>query len=115
MKPHPFLGTFFAPAAERDRWARWGDRNNPDAEVKIARLLQAWRTSGRPIVHVRHESLEPNSTYRPGQPVAEFKPVVAPPPPMNGLSSSTQPTPSSEPPLSASFGVRARRRWCWWA
>ena len=67
-------------AIDDPSWARWGDRNNPDAEVKIARLLQAWRTSGRPIVHVRHESPDPNSTYCPGQPGAEFKPEVAPAP-----------------------------------
>jgi nicotinamidase-related amidase len=48
-------------AIDDPSWTRWGDRNNPDAEVKIARLLQAWRTSGCPIVHVRHES--PDERY----------------------------------------------------
>ena len=61
-------------------WARWGARNNPDAEASIARLLAAWRSSGRLVVHVRHDSREPASTYRPGQPGHAFKPEAAPAP-----------------------------------
>lgn len=57
----------------------WGDdRNNPDAEANIARLLDAWRARGWPIFHVRHASREPQSTYRPGQSGFEFKPEAAP-------------------------------------
>lgn len=57
----------------------WGnDRNNPDAEAKIAALLAFWRERGWPVFHVRHLSTEPNSTYRPGQPGADFKKEVAP-------------------------------------
>jgi nicotinamidase-related amidase len=51
----------------------WGQRNNPEAERNIAALLQAWRASGRPIYHIRHDSVEPASHYRPGQPGNEFK------------------------------------------
>lgn len=57
----------------------WGeDRNNPHAESNIARLLAHWREHGRPVIHVRHASREPNSTYRPGQPGFEFKVEVMP-------------------------------------
>jgi nicotinamidase-related amidase len=56
----------------------WGVRNNHQAEGNVAALLAAWRESGRPIYHVRHDSTEPASHYRPGQPGNEFKPEAAP-------------------------------------
>ncbi len=57
----------------------WGnDRNNPEAEANIAKLLLFWRERRWPIFHVRHVSLEPKSTYRPGQPGAEFKSEALP-------------------------------------
>jgi nicotinamidase-related amidase len=56
----------------------WGERNNPEAEENIAALLASWRTSGRPIYHVRHDSREPASHYRPGQSGHDFKPEAAP-------------------------------------
>ena len=56
----------------------WGERNNPDAERNAAALLRAWRCSRRPIYHVRHDSVEPGSHYRPGQFGNEFKPECAP-------------------------------------
>jgi len=56
----------------------WGERNNPDAEQNIAALLDAWRSTDRPIYHIRHDSTEPDSHYRPGQPGNDFKPDVRP-------------------------------------
>ncbi|MSV28531.1 MAG: cysteine hydrolase [Bryobacterales bacterium] len=56
----------------------WGRRNNPMAEANIARLLAAWREAGRTVIHVRHHSRLPNSTYRAGQPGCEFKECAIP-------------------------------------
>ncbi len=57
---------------------RLGKRNNPDAESNMARILAAWRTSGRPIYHVQHMSTEPNSPLRPELPGNAIKRIVAP-------------------------------------
>jgi nicotinamidase-related amidase len=59
---------------------RWGPRNNPQAEQAIAALLAAWREEGLPIVHIRHDSVEPDSPYRPDRPSHAFKPETAPRP-----------------------------------
>lgn len=56
----------------------WGQRNNPEAEANIERLLGKWRSTQRPIVHVRHMSTEPDSPYRPGQEGCDFKNGVFP-------------------------------------
>ena len=58
--------------------ARWGRRNNPQAEREIAVLLAAWREEGLPIVHIRHDSVEPDSPYRPDRPSHAFKSETAP-------------------------------------
>ena len=55
----------------------WGPGNNPAAEERIARLLDAWEASGDPIVIVRHDSVEPASPLRPGRPGNALKPFVA--------------------------------------
>lgn len=59
-------------------WPRFGERNNPQAESHIARLLGHWRAAAAPIVHVRHMSRSPGSVFWPGQPGAEFQPALAP-------------------------------------
>ena len=56
----------------------WGIRNNSGAERNIAALLEAWRATRRPIYHIRHDSTEPASPYRPGQPGNEFKAEARP-------------------------------------
>lgn len=52
---------------------RYGERNNPNAEKRIADLLAAWRASGEPVIHVKHLSLEPQSPLRETEPGNAFK------------------------------------------
>ncbi|MDX1574957.1 MAG: cysteine hydrolase family protein, partial [Kiloniellales bacterium] len=58
---------------------RYRPRNNPEAEANIARLLAAWRETGRPVIHVQHLSREADSPYRPGRPGCDVKDGVRPP------------------------------------
>ncbi len=56
----------------------WGPRNNFGAEANIAALIDAWRAERLPLVHVRHDSVEPASPYSPHAPGHRFKPCAAP-------------------------------------
>ena len=56
----------------------WGARNNPDAEHNIRQLLEHWRRTGRPVIHVRHASRSPSSPLRPGQRGFDIKDEVCP-------------------------------------
>jgi len=52
----------------------WGTRNNRTCEPNVARLMDTWRRAGQPIVRVRHDSAEPESPLRPGQPGNALQP-----------------------------------------
>ena len=58
--------------------SRYGERGQPEAEANMARLLGFWRDNGWPVVHVRDNSLDPDSPYAPGKPTHAFKPEVKP-------------------------------------
>ncbi|AWK90012.1 cysteine hydrolase family protein [Azospirillum thermophilum] len=76
-------------ALDDPRWAADGPRNNPQAESNTAALLAAWRRTGRPVIHVRHDSLEPGSTYDPASAGHAFKPEVLPLPGERVVSKTT--------------------------
>ena len=61
-----------------DDAAYWGRRNNPQAEANIARLIAVWREKARPLIHIKHNSTEPNSPLRPELPGNAFKDAVRP-------------------------------------
>ncbi len=53
---------------------RWGARNNLDCEANVQRLLGAWADSKRPVVLVRHDSIEdsPLNPADPGNALLDF-------------------------------------------
>jgi nicotinamidase-related amidase len=56
----------------------FGPRNNPDAEINIAALLAAWRAENLPVIHIRHDSTQKDSPYRPDAPGHVFLPAARP-------------------------------------
>jgi nicotinamidase-related amidase len=61
---------------DHDFWSPTGRRNNPECEANVAALVTAWREHGRPVVFVRHDSVEDVSPLRPGEPGNAFKPEL---------------------------------------
>lgn len=59
-----------------DYWG--GNRNNPQAEAQAQALLHHWRAHQRPILHVGHHSLDPQSPLQPDQPGGAFISELAP-------------------------------------
>jgi nicotinamidase-related amidase len=53
-------------------------RNNPTAERRIAELLAAWRRTGRPVLHIKHDSRNPDSLFSKGKPGNKIKDEVKP-------------------------------------
>ncbi|MFJ2059674.1 cysteine hydrolase family protein [Streptomyces sp. NPDC087908] len=55
----------------------WGKRDNPAAEGNIAALIDRWQETGRPVVFVRHDSVESSrSPLRAGHVGNDFKDFV---------------------------------------
>ena len=57
-------------------WSPTGRRNNPDCEANVAALIADWRRHGRPLVYVRHDSVEPGSPLAPGEPGNALRDLV---------------------------------------
>ena len=58
--------------------APWPRRWNERLDENGLAILAAWRAAGRPIVHVRHDSVEPGSTLRPERPGNAHRPGFEP-------------------------------------
>jgi nicotinamidase-related amidase len=58
--------------------ARWGARNNPQAEACVALLMNTWRKAGATVVHVHHCSAGSTGSFRPGSRGIEPKPQAIP-------------------------------------
>ena len=56
----------------------WPPRNNPAMEANGLRLLAAWRAAGLPLIHVRHDSVQPGSSLAPGHAGNAFRPGFEP-------------------------------------
>lgn len=62
-------------AFDADPWPRrWNDRVDENGLALVAE----WRALGRPIIHVRHDSVAPGATLAPGAPGNAFRPGFAP-------------------------------------
>ncbi len=57
---------------------KWGQRNNPAAEKKIAELLSAWRAKRFPVIHVRHLNPKPESLFNENSVGFQVKPEAEP-------------------------------------
>ena len=56
----------------------WPRRWNDKVDANGLALLDAWRRAGRPIIHVRHDSVQPGSSLAPGVPGNAFRPGFDP-------------------------------------
>jgi len=56
----------------------WGKRNDGDFSKNISRLLESWRSSNLPVIHVQHISEIHNSPLRAGQPGVDFMAFAKP-------------------------------------
>ena len=55
-----------------------GERNNPQAEDNIKKILEKWRETGRPLFHIQHISWRKGSIFAEGQPGTEIKDCAKP-------------------------------------
>ncbi len=54
------------------------DRNNSEAEINIARLLEVWRAKKRKVIHVKHVSDNPGSNFFKNFSGCDFLKIVQP-------------------------------------
>ncbi|MBA3667028.1 MAG: cysteine hydrolase [Sphingomonas sp.] len=57
---------------------QWPRRWNDSVDANGIALIEEWRSAGRTIIHVRHDSLTPGSNLFPGSPGNGFRPGFGP-------------------------------------
>lgn len=57
---------------------KWPPRWNKAVDENGLALVEAWRSRGWPIIHVRHDSVTPGSSLASGQPGNAFRPGFGP-------------------------------------
>ena len=57
---------------------QWPRRWNAQSDANGLALLKKWRESGRPIIHVRHDSVVEGSTLHPDNPGNQLRPGFGP-------------------------------------
>ncbi len=55
-----------------------GERTNPELEDNLENMLRVWRSKNLPIIHVRHSSRTPTSSYHRDSGYFSFKDCVTP-------------------------------------
>lgn len=61
---------------EESYWG--GQRNNPQAEANIEKLLTHWRAQGLPVMHIKHDSVNTASPLHPQKPGNAIMPFAVP-------------------------------------
>ncbi|HET7708709.1 MAG TPA: cysteine hydrolase family protein [Sphingomicrobium sp.] len=56
----------------------WPRRWNQPVDANGLALIAEWRAAGRPVIHVRHDSVQPGSSLAPGTPGNRFRPGFGP-------------------------------------
>lgn len=84
----------------------WGaTTNEPGCEDNVERLLDGWAGRGWPVVVVRHDSTQPGSPLRPGQPGNDLVPAVAAAEPALLVTKSVNSAFHGTPDLAAWLGA----------
>ncbi|MCD5990110.1 cysteine hydrolase [Pseudomonas phytophila] len=73
MKIHANAALLIIDMQQGIQHPKLGRRNNPQAEGQMLALLQAWRDTQRPVIHIRHFSREPESVFWPEQAGVEYQ------------------------------------------
>jgi nicotinamidase-related amidase len=78
MDVHPNAALLIIDMQQGIKEPRLGRRNNSQADQLMLALLDGWRRTSRPVIHVRHFSRSPDSVFWPEQSGVEYQPAFLP-------------------------------------